>query len=161
LLAYGQEGRQPVLSHPLDYRPQFSDLPPTALIAFRFYRRNDIVLYTSHCVYEGDLVVPARWVHLPTGTRVFVRLCGGLETAPIVGARILANQLTSCQQIDGNWIVLDDSQRVLSLDLNPDRPPGQEPAAGEVVHWHHSQFQTLFVYWERAVKADPKRDTPC
>lgn len=151
-----------MLSHPLNYCPSFGDLPPTALIAFRFYRRNDIVLYTPHSVYEGDLVEPARWIHLPAGTRVFVRLRGGLETAPIVGGLILVNQLASCQLIAGNWKVLDDSECVLSLDLNPDRPAGQEPAAGEVVHWHRTQFQTLFVYWERAVKAGaPKRDTPC
>lgn len=150
-----------MLSHPLNHRPGFTDLPPTALIAFRFYRRNDIVLYTPHGVYEGDLVEPARWVHLPAGTRVFVRLWGGLETAPIVGGLILANQLANCQLIAGNWKVLDDSECVLSLDLNPDRPAGQEPAAGELVHWHRSQFQTLFVYWERAVKAGPKRDTLC
>jgi hypothetical protein len=150
-----------VLSHPLNYRPQFSDLPPTALIAFRFYRRNDIVLFTPSCVYEGDLVEPARWVHLPAGTRVFVRLCGGLETAPIVGARILANQLANWQPADDSWAVPDGSGCLLSLDLHPDRSPGQEPAEGEVVHWHHTQFQTLFVYWERATKAGSKRDTPC
>ena len=143
-----------MLSLPLGYCPGFADLPPTALIAFRFYRRNDIVLYTPNCVYEGDLVVPARWAHLPAGTRVFVRLWGGLETAPIVGARILANHLSKFEALDG-------SDLLLSLDLNPDRPTGQEPAAGEVVHWHRTQFQTLFVYWERAAKAGPKRDTPC
>jgi hypothetical protein len=145
---------QPLLSLPLGQCPGFQHLPPTAVIAFRFYRRNDIVLYTPHCVYEGDLVVPARWAHLPAGTRVFVRLWGGLETAPIVGARILSNELH-------NWQPIDGSNRLLSLDLHPDRPPGQEPAEGEVVHWHHTQFQTLFVYWERATKAGPKRDTPC
>jgi hypothetical protein len=151
-----------VLSHPLNYHPGFADLPPTALIAFRFYRRNDIVLFTRNCVYEGDLIEPARWIHLPTGTRVFVRLRGGLDTAPIVGALILANQLNSYRQIDGNWEVLDDNQCLLSLDLHSDRPPGQEPAKGEIVHWHRTQFQTLFVYWERAAKAGaPKRDTPC
>jgi hypothetical protein len=152
---------QPQLSLPLDYNPTFEHLPPTALIAFRFYRRNDIVLYTPHCVYEGDLVVPARWGHLTAGTRVFVRLWGGLETAPIVGACILANQLNNYQPLTANREALDDSNCLLSLDLNPDRPPGQEPAAGEVVHWHRTQFQTLFVYWERAAKAGPKRDTPC
>jgi hypothetical protein len=143
-----------VLSTPLNHQPGFADLPATAGLAFRFYRRNDIVLYTPNQVYEGDLVEPERWAHLPAGTRVFVRLCGGLETAPIVGARILANHL-------GRYQALDGSDRLLSLDLYPDRPPGQEPAAGEVVHWHHTQFQTLFVYWERVVKAGPKRDTPC
>lgn len=143
-----------MLSIPLDYRPTFEHLPPTAVIAFRFYRRNDIVLYTPDCVYEGDLVVPARWGHLPAGTRVFVRLWGGLETAPIVGGLILSNELH-------NWQPTDDSGCLLSLDLNPNRPPDQEPAEGEVVHWHRTQFQTLFVYWERAVKAAPKRDTPC
>lgn len=151
----------PTLSLPLNHRPSFADLPPTAVIAFRFYRRNDIVLFTPNCVYEGDLVEPARWAHLPAGTNVFVRLCGGLETAPIVGGRILANQLNNYQQIAGNWEALDDNECLLSLDLHPDRPPGQEPAKGEVVHWHRTQFQTLFVYWERAVKAAPKRDTPC
>lgn len=150
-----------MLSHPLPYCPGFADLPPTAVLAFRFYRRNDIVLYTPSQVYEGDLVEPARWVHLPAGTRVFVRLRGGLETAPIVGGRILANRLSSYQQLNGEWQLVADSQQLLSLDLNPDRPPGQAPAAGEVVHWHRSQFQTLFVYWERAAKAGPKRDTPC
>lgn len=150
-----------MLSHPLDYRPGFTDLPPTALIAFRFYRRNDIVLYTPSQVYEGDLVVPERWAHLPAGTRVFVRLRGGLETAPIVGGLILANHLNRYQLVAGNWEMLDDSACLLSLDLNPDRLRDQEPAPGEVVHWHRSQFQTLFVYWERAVKGGPKRDTPC
>jgi hypothetical protein len=144
-----------MLSHPLDYRPGFADLPPTAMVAFRFYRRNDIVLYTPSTVYEGDLVEPERWAHLPTGTRVFVRLRGGLETAPIVGARILANHLHS-------WEAPDGSDRLLSLDLHPDRPAGQAPAKGEVVHWHYTQFQTLFVYWERAAKGGgPKRDAPC
>jgi hypothetical protein len=150
-----------VLSLPLDQFPGFQHLPPTAVIAFRFYRRNDIVLFTQGCVYEGDLVVPARWAHLPVGTRVFVRLWGGLETAPIVGGRILANELNNYQQLAGSRPTLDDSSCLLSLDLNPDRPPGQEPAEGEVVHWHRTQFQTLFVYWERATKAGPKRDTPC
>jgi hypothetical protein len=144
----------PMLSTSLTHRHGFADLPPTALVAFRFYRRNDIVLYTPGCVYEGDLIEPERWAHLPAGTRVFVRLCGGLETAPIVGGRILANHLH-------RWEVPEGSDRLLSLDLHPDRPPGQEPAEGEVVHWHHTQFQTLFVYWERTVKAGPKRDTPC
>jgi hypothetical protein len=143
-----------VLSTPLTHRPSFADLPPTTVIAFRLYRRNDIVLYTPTQVYEGDLIEPERWAHLPTGTRVFVRLCGGLEMAPRVGTRILANYLLRYEALDG-------SDRLLSLDLHPDRPPGQEPAAGEVVHWHHTQFQTLFVYWERAVKGGPKRDTPC
>lgn len=150
-----------MLSHPLPYRPGFADLPPSAVVAFRFYRRNDIVLYTPNKVYEGDLVAPERWAHLPAGTRVFVRLRGGLETAPIVGARILANHLNRYQLVAGCWEMLDDSTCLLSLDLYPDRPPGQEPAEGELVHWHHSQFQTLFVYWERAVRARPKRDTPC
>ena len=152
-----------MLSHPLGYRPTFEHLPPTAVLAFRFYRRNDIVLYTPGCVYEGDLVEPARWAHLPAGTRVFVRLRGGLDTAPIVGARILANQLHNYQPLPNNWDMLDDSGCLLSLDLHPDRPPGQEPAVGEVVHWHRTQFQTLFVYWERATKVGgtPKRDTPC
>jgi hypothetical protein len=150
-----------VLSTPLNHRPGFADLPPTALVAFRFYRRNDIVLYTPNQVYEGDLVEPERWGHLPAGTRVFVRLCGGLETAPIVGGRILANQLNNWQPTDDSWQMPEDSKRLISLDLHPDRPPGQEPAKGEVVHWHHTQFQTLFVYWERAVKAGPKRDMPC
>jgi hypothetical protein len=151
----------PMLSIPLNYRPGFEHLPPTALIAFRFYRRNDIVLYTPGCVYEGDLVEPARWAHLPAGTRVFVRLWGGLETAPIVGALILSNKLNNWQTTADRWAVADDSGCLLSLDLNPDRPPGQEPADGELVHWHRSQFQTLFVYWERAAKAGPKRDIPC
>jgi hypothetical protein len=136
-----------VLSLPLDHRPQFIDLPPTALLAFRFYRRDDILLYTPGYVYEGDLVQPERWPHLPAGTRVFVRLWGGLETAPIVGGLVLANQPAP----EGNG-------HMLSLDLNPDRPADQKPAEGEVVHWHYSQFQTLFVYWERASKAAPKRD---
>ncbi|MBJ6141783.1 hypothetical protein JAO77_00220 [Hymenobacter sp. BT559] len=135
-------------------------MPPTAVIAFRFYRRNDIVLYTPACVYEGDLVEPARWAHLSAGTRVFVRLWGGLETAPIVGGLILDNKLSKYELIPDSY-ALNDSGCLLSLDLNPDRPTGQEPAAGEVVHWHRSQFQTLFVYWERAVKAGPKRDAPC
>ncbi|WP_198988261.1 hypothetical protein [Hymenobacter sp. BT559] len=130
------------------------------MIAFRFYRRNDIVLYTPACVYEGDLVEPARWAHLSAGTRVFVRLWGGLETAPIVGGLILDNKLSKYELIPDSY-ALNDSGCLLSLDLNPDRPTGQEPAAGEVVHWHRSQFQTLFVYWERAVKAGPKRDAPC
>lgn len=134
-----------MLSRPLNYIPHFVDLPPTAVLAFRFYRRNDIVLYTPGCVYEGDLVAPERWPHLPPGTRVFVRLWGGLETAPIVGGLILANQPYPA----GNG-------HVLSLDLNPDRAADQEPAEGEVVHWHYSQFKTLFVYWERAVKPTPK-----
>jgi hypothetical protein len=120
-------------------------------MAFRFYRRNDIVLYTAAQVYEGDLVEPERWHHLSPGTHVFLRLPGGLETAPIVGALILANQLSQDPAT---------SACCLDLDLHPDRPLGQEPAEGEVVCWHRSQVKTLFVYWERA-KAGPKRDTPC
>jgi hypothetical protein len=146
---------------PLAPSPGYIVLPPTAVLAFRFYRRNDIVLYTPGCVYEGDLIPPERWTHLPAGTHVFVRLRGGLETAPIVGGLILANQLSSYQQIDGEWQTVEESQRLLSLDLNPTRPEGQAPGPGEVVQWHPSQFQTLFVYWERASKVGPKRDTPC
>ena len=97
------------------------------------------------------MVEPERWGHLPAGLRVFVRLPGGLESAPIVGALVLANALNS-------WTTDDGADRLLSLDLHPDRPAGQEPAPGELVHWHRSQFQTLFVYWERAGKAAPKRD---
>lgn len=146
---------------PLDHYLGLDTLPPTAVLAFRFYRRNDIVLYTPGCVYEGDLIPPERWTHLPAGTHVFVRLRGGLETAPIVGGLILANQLSSYQQVDGEWQAVEESQRLLRLDLNPTRPEGQAPGPGELVNWHPSQFQTLFVYWERAGKVGPKRDTPC
>ena len=146
---------------PLDQYLGLDALPPTSVLAFRFYRRNDIVLYTPGCVYEGDLVAPERWTHLPAGTHVFVRLRGGLETAPIVGGLILANQLSSYQQVDGHWQVVAEDQRLLSLDLNPTRPAGQAPGPGEIVNWHPSQFQTLFVYWERTSKVGPKRDTPC
>ena len=145
----------------LNSYPGFDTLPPTAVLAFRFYRRNDIVLYTPGCVFEGDLIPPERWRHLPAGTHVFVRLRGGLETAPIVGGLILANQLGSYEQIDGQWQVIDEGLRQLRLDLNPTRPAGQAPGPGEVVSWHPSQFQTLFVYWERTSKVGPKRDTPC
>jgi hypothetical protein len=133
------------------YRAPYPSLPPTAVPAFRFHQGHKLLLYSQGLIYEGDLIEPTRWAHVPPGLRVFVRLPGGLDSAPIVGALVLANALNSRASANGY-------DRLLSLDLNPDRPPGQEPAEGEVVHWHRSQFQTLFVYWERAAKAAPKRD---
>jgi hypothetical protein len=121
----------PMLSIPLNYRPGFEHLPPTALIAFRFYRRNDIVLYTPGCVYEGDLVEPARWAHLPAGTRVFVRLWGGLETAPIVGALILSNKLNNWQTTADRWAVADDSGCSASTSTPTDRRARSPPT----VNW--------------------------
>jgi hypothetical protein len=143
-----------VRSYPLDRRVTFYDLPPTATMAFRFHQGHKLLLFSAGQIHEGDLIEPGRWAHAPAGLRVFVRLRGGLDTAPIVGALILANRLD-------NWQAPDGSDRVLELDLHPDRPPGQEPAEGELVQWHREHFQTLFVYWERAGKAAPKRDTPC
>jgi hypothetical protein len=136
-----------VLSH-LSY----PTLPLTAVPAFRFHQGHKLLLYSQGRIYESDLIEPTRWPHVPAGLRVFVRLPGGLESAPIVGALVLANHL------DHPKPLADASNCVLSLDLHPDRPPGEPPGPGEVVHWHRSQFQTLFVYWERAAKAAPKRD---
>lgn len=139
-------------SYPHDYRPGLFDLPPTAAMAFRFHQGNKLLLFSAGQIHEGDLIEPERWAHVPAGFRVFIRLRGGLETAPIVGALILANRLIRPDQL------VDGSNCGLELDLNPDRPPGQEPAEGELVRWQRSHFQTLFVYWERASKAAPKRD---
>ncbi|TVT40655.1 hypothetical protein FNT36_14395 [Hymenobacter setariae] len=133
-------------------RAPYPELPSTATMAFRFHQGNKLLLFSAGQIYEGDLIEPARWHHIQAGLRVFVRLPGGLETAPIVAALVLANHLN--QNSVANSCCLD-------LDLNPDRPLGQEPAAGEVVWWHRSQIKTLFVYWERAGKVGPKRDTPC
>ena len=138
-------------SYPLDYRPILCDLPPTVAMAFRFHQGNKLLLFSAGQIHEGDLIEPARWAHAPAGLRVFIRLLGGHETAPIVGALIVANKL-------GDWNETDGCFGGLELDLNPDRPPGQEPVEGELVRWHRSHFQTLFVYWERAGKDAPKRD---
>ncbi|MVN78082.1 hypothetical protein GO988_17265 [Hymenobacter sp. HMF4947] len=139
-------------SYPLDYRPGLYDLPPTAAIAFRFHQGHKLLLYSQGQIYEGDLIEPERWHHVPAGLRLFIRLRGGLETAPIVGAQLLANHLFRPDPLP------DASNCGLELDLNPDRPPGQKPTEGELVRWQSSHFQTLFVYWERAGKAAPKRD---
>jgi hypothetical protein len=141
-----------VRSYPLDHRVTFYDLPPTATMAFRFHQGHKLLLFSAGQIHEGDLIEPERWHHVAAGLRVFIRLRGGLETAAIVGARILANHLNRPDPLP------DGSNRVLELDLHPDRPPGQEPAEGELVQWHREHFQTLFVYWERAGKAAPKRD---
>lgn len=136
-------------------RAPYPELPATATMAFRFHQGNKLLLFSAGQIYEGDLIEPERWHHIQAGLRVFVRLPGGLETAPIVAALVLANHLNRPDPLP------DGSNRVLELDLFPDRPDSMVPEPEELVQWHRSQIKTLFVYWERAGKASPKRDTPC
>jgi hypothetical protein len=141
-----------VRSYPFGYRLVLGDLPPTAAMAFRFHQGHKLLLVCNGQVYEGDLVEPARWHHLPYGTQVFVRLPGSLEGAPIVKASIMENHLHHPDPLP------DGSNCVLELDLFPDRPDSIAEEEEELVALQYGQMQTIFLFWPRLPKAIFRRD---